>query len=472
MPAFFVARMQRGGIGAASAAAGAIMGIPCTPGTLPMNSPMPTADMQTRLQSARAFADKGQVLQAESLYVAILKDWPESVEAGTQLALFAMNRGDPSRAANLLERARLHAPDDRQIALNLAYAYAHSRRPAAARNLLEQTVRRFPDFHQAWLVLSQVRDVLGDVAGANKALFQAVKRAQDKGLWLSEATTPPQFLKIVLDAMTRLRNWRRDLFMGSFDALRRAHGPDALKRVERALSGYLREWDATPTDPRQRPKFMFFPDLPSTPYLDPKLLPFADVLTAAYPRIRAEAERLLADQVQLPGFLTFKDGDRIEDYVSGDGAKPAWDAFFFYRHGRRYDDNHARCPETSAVLESIELCRIRDQAPEICFSVLSPGSHIMPHHGVSNCRVVAHLPLIVPADCALNIVDGEAHHWREGELMVFDDTFRHEAWNRSQQTRVILLMDVWNPHLTDIEKQAIKLLVESISDFEGEAKLA
>jgi aspartate beta-hydroxylase len=90
----------------------------------------------------------------------------------------------------------------------------------------------------------------------------------------------------------------------------------------------------------------------------------------------------------------------------------------------------------------------------------------MPHYGVTNTRLVMHLPLLVPSDCALRIVDGGEHCWREGELMMFDDTFQHEAWNRSASTRMILLMDCWNPHLTDPERLAVKQLVETISDFQ------
>ena len=100
---------------------------------------------------------------------------------------------------------------------------------------------------------------------------------------------------------------------------------------------------------------------------------------------------------------------------------------------------------------------------------LDPGwkSAIMAHYGVTNTRMVMHLPLIVPEQCALNIVDGEAHSWREGELMMFDDTFQHEAWNRSDEPRLILLMDCWNPYLTEPEKIAVKQLVEAIDGLEN-----
>jgi aspartate beta-hydroxylase len=78
-----------------------------------------------------------------------------------------------------------------------------------------------------------------------------------------------------------------------------------------------------------------------------------------------------------------------------------------------------------------------------------------------------HLPLIVPPDCALNIVGGASHHWKEGELMMFDDTFEHEAWNRSDQPRLIVLMDCWNPHLSGPEKMAVKQLVETLDALEN-----
>jgi aspartate beta-hydroxylase len=168
---------------------------------------------------------------------------------------------------------------------------------------------------------------------------------------------------------------------------------------------------------------------------------------------------------RLQNFLELSASARLEDYLQGDGVTPAWEAFFFYRHGHRFDANHALCPRTSEVLEAIDLCRIEEQAPEICFSVLKPGSHIMPHYGVSNVRLVMHLPLLVPSDCALNLIDVGEHHWQEGKLLMFDDTFQHEAWNRSGETRIVLLMDCWNPHLTGVEQLAVKQLIEMISRF-------
>jgi aspartate beta-hydroxylase len=90
--------------------------------------------------------------------------------------------------------------------------------------------------------------------------------------------------------------------------------------------------------------------------------------------------------------------------------------------------------------------------------VFTPGTHLLPHRGVTNARLVAHLPLIVPEECALR-VGGELHHWQEGRVVVFDDTYEHEAWNRSTRNRVVMIFDIWNPYLTEVERLAIAELI-------------
>ena len=110
------------------------------------------------------------------------------------------------------------------------------------------------------------------------------------------------------------------------------------------------------------------------------------------------------------------------------------------------------------------LVHIHEQAPEILFSVLTPGSHIQPHTGVTNARLVAHLALIVPSGCAIRVGE-RTRGWEEGRGFVFDDTHEHEAWNEGDQTRVVLILDVWNPYLTDFEREAFSALVLAIGEF-------
>jgi len=242
-------------------------------------------------------------------------------------------------------------------------------------------------------------------------------------------------------------------------------------RVEHALDIYLGDQPANIPDSRQQPKFLYFPDVPSQPYYPRERFPWLDALEDATAAIRDELHAVLSQDQQLEAFLGVQSPQQASEMLRASGAgSAAWDAYFFYRHGHRYDDHCARCPQTAALLDAMPLVRVRDHAPETLFSVLRPGTHILPHRGVTNTRLVAHLPLIVPADCALR-VGGETHVWQAGRSMIFDDTFEHEAWNRSSETRVVLIFDCWNPDLTEIERHAVTDIVEAIGDFNDACEL-
>jgi aspartyl/asparaginyl beta-hydroxylase (cupin superfamily) len=144
-----------------------------------------------------------------------------------------------------------------------------------------------------------------------------------------------------------------------------------------------------------------------------------------------------------------------------------WSAFFLWENGVRNDANADACPQTDALLRRLPLLDIPGMAPTAMFSVLKPRAIIPPHHGVTNTRAVVHLPLIVPEGCAFR-VGGETREWREGVVWGFDDTVEHEAWNRSDRVRAILIVDAWNPHMTEedraVARATIPVLGGRISD--------
>lgn len=414
----------------------------------------------------QALASRGEVLQAEVLGRQLVRDHPDFVPALGLLAELAAQRNDLDTALAWIERAIHLAPEDPELRTALAEVQAANGQLPAARVTLDALLKERPSHLVAWLLLADACAASGDEMAALRARYQGVTRAHKAGRWLGPETTEPHLVDLVKHHVAHLRQARRDVLHAAIAPVRRRHGERSILRIERALAGYLGEADATPPDPRQRPKFLFIPDLPPGPYHDPWLQPWAATLRDAWREIRDEALGLLTEDRDFESFLGLKPGERAPEYVGGTNPAASWDAFFFYRHGRRFDDHHLRCPRTSALLESIDLCRIEHQAPEVCFSLIRPQSTIMPHYGVTNARLVFHLPLLVPPDCALNVIDGGSHHWREGEPMLFDDTFQHEAWNRSDKPRLILLMDCWNPHLTPAEREAVKHLVEAIDDIE------
>jgi aspartyl/asparaginyl beta-hydroxylase (cupin superfamily) len=294
------------------------------------------------------------------------------------------------------------------------------------------------------------------------AYYRAIILSQRGGRWHDAATTPPQLLDRVRHAMRYVKSGRRQFFVRTLEPVYARHGRGTLARFERCLANLLGDSAELPQDPRQRPRVLFFPGLPPTPYFGRESFPWIEGLERATGAIR---EELLAAMGRDGVGERVFDGDAAEALgLAGHDVKPAWNGIYFYRHGERRTESHALCPRTSSALDALPLARIREHAPEVMFSVLTPGTHILPHRGVTNTRAVCHLPLVVPENCAI-VVGGERHDWREGHAVVFDDTYEHEAWNRGSGTRVVLILDVWHPQLTEAERDAVAALVAAMGDL-------
>ena len=81
-----------------------------------------------------------------------------------------------------------------------------------------------------------------------------------------------------------------------------------------------------------------------------------------------------------------------------------------------------------------------------------------------NTRLICHIPLIVPEECRLR-VGNETRAVEFGKAMIFDDSIEHEAWNDSDETRVVLLFEIWRPELSEAERRALTVMYEAISGY-------
>lgn len=421
--------------------------------------------------AAREHLRKGDLDLAERSYADLLNDSPNDLEALQFVADRHYVRGELSRATDLLMNVVRQQPDHPGTNLQLGVVQLAAGNFSGAADSLQRGLRRTPEAFVARLRLGVALEQLGRSHEALVAYFIALRTAQNKGRWLDDATTAPGLRDVVKYAARYVHTERHRLFRGVLDPLRARYGASELARVEHSLAIYIGEQPANLPDPRQQPRFLYFAGLPSQPYYPRERFPWLDALEDAFAAIRGELEVLLLEGQPMEAFLGPQAAQSAEEMLrSSGGHQAAWDAWFFYRHGDRHDDHCARCPVTAGLLDSLPLVRIRDHAPEALFSVLKPGTHILPHRGVTNTRLVTHLPLIIPADCALK-VGGETHAWQEGKCVTFDDTFEHEAWNHSEQTRVVLILDSWNPDLTEVEQAAITDLVEAIGEFNDTCEL-
>lgn len=199
---------------------------------------------------------------------------------------------------------------------------------------------------------------------------------------------------------------------------------------------------------------LHYPFLPADEFFDHRHFPWFDAIEARAPAIRAELGALLADPGEsLRPYVRMEKG-LPDNLWSGLDNSLDWGACFLWEYGGPNRAVLDRCPETAAALAEAPLAPIPGRSPSAFFSILKPGKRIPPHTGVTNTRAIVHLPLIVPPGCGFR-VGGETREWVEGRAFAFDDTIEHEAWNDSDRMRAVLIFDVWNPHLSPGEQEAI-----------------
>jgi hypothetical protein len=236
--------------------------------------------------------------------------------------------------------------------------------------------------------------------------------------------------------------------------------PVARTRLTHALEMLKGERQIYP----QQPSVFYYPYLAQRQFFEREEFDWAAGIEAAAPAIREELVALLEDADFRPYIVN--EPDRPYRDFHGLNENRSWTALYLWRDGKPVEENSKRCPKTMAALEKVPLSDIGSRTPAVLFSRLEPGAHIPPHGGMLNCRLICHLPLIVPPGCWLR-VGNETRHWEEGRLLIFDDSIEHEARNPSGELRVILLFDIWRPELSPEERRAVSAIFEAIDRFQG-----
>lgn len=213
----------------------------------------------------------------------------------------------------------------------------------------------------------------------------------------------------------------------------------------------------------QQPNMFYFPGLAQRPFFERSDFDWAKAVEAATDAIRAELLAMVDGASDPFGpYVTAAPGRPPPNNPLLD--KPDWGAAWLWKDGAVADGMAALCPATLAALELVPRPIIPGRAPIALFSRLTPGTHIQPHHGMLNTRLICHLPLIVPDGCGLR-VGAETRSWREGELLIFDDSFEHEAWNRGASDRTILLFEIWRPDIDADEREQLTRIFAAIDTY-------
>lgn len=414
---------------------------------------------QALISAAGAAAAAGRWQEAERLWKQVQSLDPGNVQALFSLGVHAFQRGDQQAALAFLDQARARAPRDPMILLTIGRVHRETGRSEQEWGSIIAALEIDPYFLPALLGKAEFLERQKQARAAAAAFGDVLKVAPSEPEW------PPVLRQRLAHAREVVERDIQGLveFLGDRVAAKRA-------TVDQALAG---RWDEAVSilAGRTRPYHshcnqLHVPRLPALTFYDDAHFPWMGEIESRTEVIKAELQEMLASRgEEFVPYIQYRPGDPVNQWDKLNHSRN-WSGFHLYAHGEPVQEHLAQCPRTAEALALVDTVEIAGLCPNAMFSALAPGAHIPPHTGETNARLVAHLPLVVPDGCTFR-VGYDTKSWREGKCWVFDDTIEHEARNDSRQLRVILMFDVWNPLLSQAEREMSTALAGAMRDWRG-----
>ncbi|HTH10689.1 MAG TPA: aspartyl/asparaginyl beta-hydroxylase domain-containing protein [Acidovorax sp.] len=425
----------------------------------PQSAPLSYAQ-KALLEQASSWSKQNLPERAADCWRRVLEQSPDVAPALNGLGSYYLSRGELDEAQRLLQRAAMVSDQPALAYANLSRVYSARGNLTQALDVIKQAIQAEPTAWGAHVEKARLLQQLGRDREASSAwsaamayMPSAIAQASHMQALVNEARAA------IAANQVQLREHLLDHMHGALEGGSRRQ----LERFDHCLDILT----GRRTFVTARPLMLPFPRLPAIPFFHREDYDWVPRLEDAFSDILGELEELLAQQSTFQPYVQTPPGEPMGQFAALD-RKLDWGAYFLWRNGQRIDQQADLCPRTeTALFTHAPLNRVPNRAPVAFFSALKPGTHIPPHNGATNTRLTVHLPLIIPPDCALR-VGGETHVWKPGELVLFDDTIQHEAWNFSDRLRVVLIFDIWHPMLTDLEKHLVAHTVEGIMTYYGE----
>ena len=411
------------------------------------------------MAEAAEWVRRGQNATAVATWQRVLGLDPGHAPSLNYLGANALARGDAAAAIDYLTRAVQADPSLAIAHANLSRLHSQQGNAALALAAITQAIHAEPSawgahFEKARLLQAGGREREAAAAWGSGLQFmpEAARHSPQLQAMVQEAT----------EAVTANQAQLSEFLGNRLHGLRENHTHRELERFNHSLdilSGRRSFVTA-------RPLMLPIPRLPAIPFFHREDFPWAPEVEAAFPSILEELQGLLSLRADFEPYIQTAAGEPKGQFAALD-RKLDWGAYFLWKNGQRMDAQADLCPRTEAAVMAAPQISVRKRAPVIFFSALKPGTVIPPHNGATNARLTVHLPLIIPPDCGLRVGE-ETHVWKPGELVIFDDTIRHEAWNQSGQLRVVLIFDIWHPMLTPLEREMVAHTIEGMMTFYGD----
>lgn len=362
-----------------------------------------------------------------------------------------VRRGDGAGALQRLTKAREDFPGNLDITMNLAMVHRSRGELQDALLALDAALVIEPYSFLALLSKGSIYEQLNAPRQAAEVYRNALKIAPADNQLPPGLKAPVARAREVVEQQSKaMADFLREGLTELLGSQPDAEHQRASECID-VVAGVKKVFNAEPVQ-------VHYPRLPAIPFFDRSYFPWFETLEAATDTIREELMALL--NAGLPGFspyVAYAPGTPENQFAPLNHSDD-WRSLWLWKDGEAQQEAMTQCPKTTALLEELPLCDQGGFAPTALFSALAPHTRIPAHTGSTNTRLLVHLPLVLPGPAGFR-VGNETRTWKLGEAWAFDDTIEHEAWNDADETRVIMIFDIWNPLLSEGEKEIVRNLL-------------
>ncbi|XP_036452335.1 aspartyl/asparaginyl beta-hydroxylase isoform X5 [Colossoma macropomum] len=416
--------------------------------------------IKAEINAAEKLRKKGKVEEALRAFEALVQKYPQSPRSrygkaqaeddmaeklrSNEMLLKAVNTYKeaadlPDAPADLI-KATLKRRADRQQFLG---------RTRGSLATLEKLVQIFPEDITLKNDLGVAHLLIGDNIGAKQIYEEILAVAPNDGFAKVHYGFILKSENKIAESIPYLREGLRSGEPGTDDGRFYFHLGDALQRMGDANEAY--EWYETGyqhghfASVWQRSLYNV-PGLRAQPWWTAKETGYTDLvrmLERNWMTIRDEALAVL----DTSSGLFLPEDENLRETGN-------WGQFTLWQQGRKVGTSCQSVPKTCAFLERYPEATSCKRG-QIKFSVMQPGTHVWPHTGPTNCRLRMHLGLVIPrTGCRIRCTN-QTREWEEGKVLIFDDSFEHEVWQDADSYRLIFIVDVWHPELSQSQRHAL-----------------
>uniref|UniRef100_A0A3B4CRZ0 Un-named hu7910 n=1 Tax=Pygocentrus nattereri TaxID=42514 RepID=A0A3B4CRZ0_PYGNA len=416
--------------------------------------------IKAEINAAEKLRKKGKVEEALRAFEALVQKYPQSPRSrygkaqaeddmaeklrSNEMLLKAVNTYKeaadlPDAPADLI-KATLKRRADRQQFLG---------RTRGSLATLEKLVQIFPEEITLKNDLGVAHLLIGDNKGAKQIYGEVLAMAPNDGFAKVHYGFILKSENKIAESIPYLREGLQSGEPGTDDGRFYFHLGDALQRMGDANEAY--EWYETGyqhghfASVWQRSLYNV-PGLRAQPWWTAKETGFTDLvrmLERNWMTIRDEALAVL----DTSSGLFLPEDENLRETGN-------WGQFTLWQQGRKVGTSCQSVPKTCAFLERYPEATSCKRG-QIKFSVMQPGTHVWPHTGPTNCRLRMHLGLVIPhTGCRIRCTN-QTREWEEGKVLIFDDSFEHEVWQEADSYRLIFIVDVWHPELSQSQRHAL-----------------